>query len=229
MCRFLSTRLLLAATLVSLIFWFISFDAYGPPTAAEIHRAKAAIVFTGQFERIDRALDLLASGSVPLVFITGLNAGAGLSPDTFAAQFSERNPAIGNMQQLISCCMAWGIIAQNTLQNGDESKCWLESRQIAGPIVLVTGRGHMARAYAALRAAGVTNNIFFYPVNDAETYEPWLRQRTLEFVKLLGLSLAGAIPWLSRDAELHGPFASGCGSAVSLRRGPSGGERAARG
>lgn len=203
-------RGLIAACVLALTIWFASFDDYRPPTIGEIRNVPAAVVFTGQFERIDIALQMLDQGTIRRLFISGLNPGAGLFPTSFVAQFSARNPNIERLAGLTDCCIRWGDEADTTIQNADETKCWLTSESAQSPLLLISGRQHLARALAALRAAGVSNQILPYPVEEAGHPENELRRRALEFTKLLGQTLLSFTPWYNANVALHGRFAGGC-------------------
>ena len=46
-----------------------------------------AVVFTGQFDRVELALSLFEQGQIDRIFISGVNGGAGITPQGFADQF----------------------------------------------------------------------------------------------------------------------------------------------
>jgi uncharacterized SAM-binding protein YcdF (DUF218 family) len=152
---------LIFCALASFVWELARFDAFGPPSAAAIRRAAVAIVFTGDFARIDEALKLLAARRVPRAYVSGVNGGAGLSRETFVAQFSKRNPELARLDKLVACCVEMGEAAENTCQNTRETGCWLKQRAIRGPLLLVTSRTHMARASASVSGgAGLRNHAF---------------------------------------------------------------------
>lgn len=99
---------------------------------------------------------------------------------------------------------------ETTIQNADEAKCWLVSENTQTPIFLISGRQHLARALVALRAAGVEQEIWPYPVEDAGGPTNELHRRTLEFIKLLALRISSLAPWYNASVALHGRFANGC-------------------
>lgn len=207
MLRVLAVRSTLAAALLAAMLYYCSFDAYERPSQIQSKTAEAAVVFTGQFDRIDEGLRLLAQGAIPRLFISGLNAGAGLDPSTFTEQFADRNSSFPRIPALIECCVQWGTNAENTIQNGLETACWLSSNKLNGPILLITSPTHMARANLALRSAGVKNPVIEYPTGQAEPQD--YKARQLEFVKLIGLALA--LPFqVIRRIDGVGVFAAGC-------------------
>lgn len=215
MLRILLGRSIIAAVLISVQIYYVSFDTYRRPDDKQIKTAEVAVVFTGQFDRIDEALQLLSAGAVGRVFISGLNAGAGLSPSTFTQQFAKRNELMPNVPALIACCVQWAAAAQNTVQNGIETACWLRENQVAGPILLITSAAHMARAKLSLLAAGVRNPVIAYPTSDQSADSSQTRE--LEFAKLLGFALAASTQPLTR-LDASGVFKSGCPKTNGLIR-----------
>lgn len=209
-CSSIALRALIAAGACALAITFAAFDEYRTPGPDELRRVSTAVVFTGQFERIDVALKMLARGDVRRLFISGVNAGAGLSTGSFVRQFSDRNSNIEDLRTLTDCCITWGTDAETTIQNADETKCWLASAIDTGPILLISGRQHLARASLALRAAGIRQEILPYPVEEAADPQNGFRKRSLEFVKLVRLAMAAITPGYHSSVSLHGRFAAGC-------------------
>ena len=179
-------RVLLALMFISVALGFLAFDSFAVPSEAEVRRATAGIVFTGAFERVDAGLQLLDAGAIPLLYISGVNAGAGILPARFVSQFSYRNPNIANLQELVACCVEWGEDANTTFQNALETKCWVARRDLAGPFLLITSRRHMARAMAALSVTLPGRALIAFPVEDALAQGQSLRLRAIEYLKYLG-------------------------------------------
>jgi uncharacterized SAM-binding protein YcdF (DUF218 family) len=196
-------RIMLAAALLGMVVDFASFDAFVAPTEQEARRAAAAVVFTGAFERVDVGLELLRAGVVSRLYISGVNANAGILPEGFIAQFQARNPSIAHLPGLAACCVEWGTRAESTLQNARDVKCWANRRGVTGPLLLITSRLHMARAFRALQNALPDREIWPYPVEDA----PSLEARLLEYFKGLGAFVA---PFVVAPHRLLGPFAGDC-------------------
>lgn len=63
-------------------FWQRGYNTWGATTAA------AAVVFTGQFNRVNATLRLFEDGQITRLFISGVNPGAGIEAATFADQFN---------------------------------------------------------------------------------------------------------------------------------------------
>jgi uncharacterized SAM-binding protein YcdF (DUF218 family) len=168
------------------------------------------VVFTGAFERVDAGLQLLDAGIVPRLYISGVNANAGILPTDFVSQFAMRNPNIADLRRLVECCVEWGERADNTFQNARDTECWLDRRRLTGPLLLITSRSHMARAMAALSGALPSRVLIPYPVDDSRPFPDPLRGRAFEYVKYLGAIVAVRLPWIVGAQRLYGPLAGAC-------------------
>ncbi len=200
---------LVIGALASFAWKLAQFDAAEPPSDADIRRAAAAVVFTGDFTRIDAALKLLAAGRVRKVYISGVNVGAGLIKQNFVTQFSRRNPEIAHLDKLVACCVEMGEAAESTIQNALETQCWLTRRSIEGPILLVTSRMHMARALGLLSRTARNRDIIPFPVaDDASSLSDAARAE--EYDKFVQTLVLVRIPGLLRLESFSGPFAKGC-------------------
>lgn len=213
-------RALLASVIISLGLGFVGFDSFSVPSQAEVRHASAAVVFTGSFERVDAGLHIVARGDIPLLYISGLNAGAGILPNRFVNQFSQRNPNIADLGALVSCCVEWGELAADTFQNAQETKCWVERRDLAGALLLITSRQHMARSMIALSAALPSHKIIPYPIDDENYFAVPFRERVLEYVKYLATFVASRWPdhsdcttGRSRDSALADKIQMGMGKS----------------
>lgn len=204
----------LGLALISVALGFLAFDSFAVPFEAEVRRASAGIVFTGAFERVDAGLRILDAGAIPRLYVSGVNAGAGILPARFVSQFSLRNPNIADLQGLVACCVEWGEGANNTFQNALDTKCWVDRRALAGPLLLITSRRHMARALATLSAALPGRALIAYPVEDPLSSGHSLRGRALEYVKYLGTIVAVHVPWGDDANWRDGPFAKTCPSTL---------------
>ena len=135
----------LGLALIGVAVGYVSFDSFSIPSLERIRQVSAAVVFTGQFDRVDVGLRLADAGAVPRLYISGVNGNVGLDPAHFVEQFSIRNPDIADLRRLVACCVEWGERADNTFQNAQDTKCWVDRRGLAGPLLLITSRQHMAR------------------------------------------------------------------------------------
>jgi DUF218 domain-containing protein len=156
----------LSLALVGGAVGYVSFDLFNVPSLDRIRQVAAAVVFTGQFERVDVGLHLADAGAVPRLYISGVNGNAGMDPAHFVEQFSIRNPDIADLRRLFACCVEWGERADNTFQNAQDTKCWVDRRGLTGSLLLITSRQHMARAMAALSGALPDRVIAPYPVEE---------------------------------------------------------------
>ena len=154
----------IGAATASLVFlaFLLSADFLRRSTPAEIPASlpEIAIVFTGQFDRVEAGLALLEREQVETLFISGANRGAGIRSETFAEQF-VLSPAMRD-------ALAQGRIilasdANTTLENAIETACWLAQQADIRSVVLVTHRYHMPRASLALERA-VPWQIGFVPI-----------------------------------------------------------------
>ena len=120
------------------------------PAALPANLPDTAIVFTGQFDRVEAGLVLLEREQVETLFISGVNMPAGIRPEGFAEQFA--------LAPALRAALAQGRIilasdANTTLENAIETGCWLAQQTQTRSVVLVTHRYHMPRASLALERA----------------------------------------------------------------------------
>ena len=199
---------LLGLVLVGGVVGYVSFDSFSLPSSDRIRQVAAGVVFTGQFQRVDMGLRLADAGAVPRLYISGLNGGAGIDPAHFVEQFSIRNPDIADLRRLVACCVEWGERADNTFQNAQGTKCWVDRRGLTGPLLLITSRQHMARAVAALSGALPDRAIVPYPVDDGLPTVGRTRMGT--YLKYLVTIFAARLPLIVGGQRVYGPFAEGC-------------------
>jgi len=111
---------------------------------------RTAIVFTGAYDRIDLGLDLLSSGNVDRLFITGANRTSGLIPARFPQLFDPNSEEAG---WIASGRVVLAPDAHSTLENALEVACWLRGEPEVKEVALITSQRHMARASVALQHA----------------------------------------------------------------------------
>ena len=191
---------------------YFYFDSFSVPSLDRIRQVSAGVVFTGQFQRVDVGLRLADAGAVPRLYISGVNGNAGIDPAHFVEQFSIRNPDIADLRRLVACCVEWGERADNTFQNAQGTKCWVDRRGLTGPLLLITSRQHMARAMAALSGALPDRVIVPYPVEDGPPTVGRTRMRT--YLKYLVTIVAARLPLIVGGQRVYGPFAEGCPSTL---------------
>lgn len=120
------------------------------PSMAGAETAQTAVVFTGQFDRIDTAIALFEKGAVDRLLVSGVGPGSGLRPNTLADQF--------NFSPRARAALASGNIRLSadpvdTFQNAAETACWLGNPPPQGGVILVTSVSHMPRASITLERA----------------------------------------------------------------------------
>lgn len=152
----------------------------GPfPIDSEGARTDAIVVPTGGAGRIERGLEVLASGQGGHMLVSGVDRE--VKPGEFAAQFSV---PLTTME----CCITLGYAAVDTRGNAAEIANWLDTNNYRS-VRLVTTDWHMWRAAGELRHI-LPEDIRI--VEDASPSDPSLRTLFLEYQKLL----ASRIAWL---------------------------------
>lgn len=139
----------ICALCLLLIIAAVDFQRRVVPTK-KISPAPQAVVFTGQYDRISFALALMHSGQVRRLLISGVNQGAGLSPERLILLFERDAP-------WLESAIADGQVdldetAQNTFDNARETACWYSRQGLSGPLMLITSTAHMPRASVILEA-----------------------------------------------------------------------------
>lgn len=144
---------ILASALIVFVLAFAlirEFSIRSEITANLVDLPTIAIVFTGQFDRVELALQLFDQGRLDRVFISGVNGGAGITPQGFAEQFQLTSLA-GSAPYSGEIVLA--TEADTTIQNALETACWLDKHPNVHEIVLITEYSHMPRASWALERA----------------------------------------------------------------------------
>jgi uncharacterized SAM-binding protein YcdF (DUF218 family) len=199
-------RIALAGILIVLAVSFLDFDGYDKPK--DLRGIETAIVFSGADERVQVGLELLKARVVKRLYISGANPNAGIWLNDFEKKFGNGD---GNMRPLLECCIQFGTVADTTLQNALETRCWLGQQGLGGPIVLITSALHMPRARAGLRhlLPLVAITPYSVPEERMNTSE-WLRRRTIEYMKYLATVALLELPSSVVPEVLYGAFYSGC-------------------
>jgi uncharacterized SAM-binding protein YcdF (DUF218 family) len=154
------------------------------------HLSQTAVVFTGQFDRITCGLDLMATGQVQRLFISGVNSAAGLSPDTFSDQF-KLSEALKTKLQSGNITLA--TEAQDTLENACETARWISGNKGVTSVILITSRFHMPRASLALaRATDFSIPIQRLSVDDIDS--DGVSRLLVEFIKFSQTLIVSFLP-----------------------------------
>jgi uncharacterized SAM-binding protein YcdF (DUF218 family) len=202
----------LGVALVSVAVGYVSFDSFSVPSLDRIRQVSAAVIFASHAERIDVGLRLLDAGVVPRLYISGVNGNAVMDPVHFVEPFSIRNPDIADLRRLVACCVEWSQRADNTLQNAQDTKCWVNRRGLTGPLLLIAPRQRMARAMAALSGALPDREIVPYPVG--EVLPTGAAERMREYLKYLVTIVAARLPLIVGAQRVYWSFAEGCPSTL---------------
>ncbi len=102
-----------------------------------------AVVLTGGQDRIAEGVDVLASGRVKRLLISGVN------PDVALSDLSRDIP---KFREFAQCCIDLGYSAQNTIGNAEEARAWARQLNFQS-LVIVTSSYHMPRALAEMQHA----------------------------------------------------------------------------
>ena len=188
---------------------YVDFTARMQSTADGTDLPKTAVIFTGQFDRIRAGLRLLEEGRIERLFVSGVNAKAGLDVGRFADQFGL-SPEQG---MLLS---SGGIIlapdANTTLENAIETRCWLTSHQDIDAVILITSRRHLARASLALERAAPEGTAVLRLASDLSAERVGGRDGKTEFIKFTMTWLITLLPydrWPSNQPRLCSSFPGG--------------------
>ncbi len=111
---------------------------------------RTAIIFTGQYDRLDLGLELLASESLDRLFVSGANRTSGLIKERFPALFE---PKTEQVDWIANGRVILAPDAHSTLENALETACWLDAHDDVQEVILITSQRHMARASVALQRA----------------------------------------------------------------------------
>lgn len=175
-------RRLLAAMVIIWAIGFVWFATALPGPAAvgpKGVKTDAIVVPTGGAGRIERGLEVLASGRSGNLLVSGVDPE--VKPGEFAAQFEV--PV-----QAMECCITLGYAAVDTRGNAAETAKWIAESDYRS-VRLVTTDWHMRRASGELRHV-LPDKVRV--IEDAAPSQPSLRTLFLEYHKLL----ASRLSWL---------------------------------
>lgn len=165
-----------------------------------------AVVFTGQYDRIETALRLFDQGRIDRMLISGVNPKAGLRPETIADQFRF---SIAARAALAAGDIRLSPDAADTFQNAAETACWLGRQPGLREVLLVTSPSHMPRASITLERA-LPAGMRVHRATPPATEEDQEKGRT-EFVKFAAAWIATLFPQYRRAA----PHLSLCGETAA--------------
>lgn len=171
----------------------------------------SAVVFTGQYDRIETALALFDAGRIGRLLISGVNRPAGLSVATLADQFHASpkvRRAIAEGRILLS------PDARDTGENAAEAACWYRTGPAGEGLLLITSSRHMPRASLALQSelSGQTRLFLQRPTTAPSADDPAFSLRELAAFAVTRIRNALTGPQtdrahlsLCRDLQDHAP------------------------
>ena len=165
-------------------FWFVGLVWFVTPPAAEDRPAitDAIVVLTGGSQRLQSGIELLLEGRGRELFVSGVNQGI---------ELNELLRVSGNPPEWVSCCIALGHEADNTLGNARETAQWVQRNGFRS-LRLVTAWYHMPRSLLEFDRAMPEIEIIAHPVFPDEVRHHWWAARATaillvsEYDKYLG-------------------------------------------
>lgn len=134
-------------------------------------RADAIVVFTGGANRIEEGLGLFSQKISKHLFITGIN------PIVTRADILKRSK-----EKLPKCCISYDLEASTTIENGIETKKWVEAqKETIKSLILVTSSYHMHRGAQEIQFALPDVTLYKYPV---QAEGGWYAKKTLRLLFL---------------------------------------------
>lgn len=152
--RFLLFLLMVATVFAVFDFWtFCLFTAKLTPDSSV--RANAAIALTGGSGlRITAGLELLGSGAVPQLLVSGVHEDVTM----------EDIAKLGTVEpETLDCCVTLGRMANTTIGNAAEASQWTRENGFES-ILLVTSDYHMPRTLILMDKAMPDIDMVIYPV-----------------------------------------------------------------
>jgi uncharacterized SAM-binding protein YcdF (DUF218 family) len=165
-------------------FWVAGLVWFATPPPAEDRPAitDAIVVLTGGSLRLQSGIELLLEGKGRELFVSGVNQ---------EVELNELLRASGNPPDWVSCCIALGHKADNTLGNARETAQWVRRRGFRS-LRLVTAWYHMRRSLLEFDRAMPEIEIIAHPVFPDQIKQHWWAARTTaillvgEYGKYLG-------------------------------------------
>ena len=160
--------------LLVVVLWIVGFTNFLMTIPADVPKdivkSDAVVVLTGGSKRLEAGIILLEQGKAELLFVSGVNEKVTRSD---ILQVVDRGKILKN-DQLFSCCIKLGYVAEDTTGNAKESLEWLRINSL-GSIILVTSNYHMQRAYLEFKLQNSNVRIAKYPVISSDfTLSDWI-------------------------------------------------------
>jgi uncharacterized SAM-binding protein YcdF (DUF218 family) len=183
------------ASVFAAVLGFVWFGDYvaSLKTPDTIARADGAASLTGGSNaRLKLGVQLVESGKVPRLLISGVNR---------AATAEEVRLVAGGKAETFACCIDLGREATDTVGNAVEVSAWV-SRYRIKKLIVITDNYHMPRSLFEMRRANPGIDIIAYPV-EADAYSDkdwWQNERAL---RGLGLEYGKFIVAIGRAYVFH--------------------------
>ena len=165
-------------------FWFagLIWFATPPPTEDRPAITDAIVVLTGGSLRLQSGIELLLEGKGRELFVSGVNQ---------EVELNQLLRVSGNPPDWVSCCIALGHEADNTLGNARETAQWMRRNGFRS-LRLVTAWYHMPRSLLEFDRAMPEIEIIAHPVFPDQIKQHWWAARATaillvsEYGKYLG-------------------------------------------
>ena len=146
-------------------FWFAGLVWFATPPPAEDLPAitDAIVVLTGGSLRLQSGIELLLEGKGRELFVSGVNQ---------EVELNELLRVSGNPPDWVSCCIALGHEADNTLGNAHETAQWVRRKGFRS-LRLVTAWYHMPRSLLEFDRAMPEIEIIAHPVFPDQIKQHW--------------------------------------------------------
>ena len=138
------------------IFDFLGFCLFASKLEADANiKADAAIALTGgSGARIAAGVELVSSGAVPRLLVSGVH------PDVTMGDIAK---LAGGPAETYACCVELGRMAATTIGNAEEAAAWTQENSYQS-IVLVTSDYHVPRSLILMGDAMPNVDLIVYPV-----------------------------------------------------------------
>ena len=133
---------------------------------------RGIVVATGLDGRVAEGFRLMAEGHGERLLISGVGEGVRKADIRRIVQNSDGITSgdwVGELDQLLECCVDLGFEARDTIGNAVEAKKWAETYQTKA-LVVVTSDFHMPRLMIAFENEYPEKNLIPHPVKT-----PWLQ------------------------------------------------------
>lgn len=162
---------------VLVLLWMGGFLHYtkeiSGPKFKSTSNAEGIVILTGTPARLKVGFELLKSGAAKRVLISGVNS---------QVSREQLRIAMGESDEIMSCCVDLGRIARDTVGNAYEASLWASEHNF-NELLIVTSAYHMPRSLVELKRQMPNKSLYaFAPATDALKLEKWWKNPALIFV-----------------------------------------------